>query len=329
MNEDLVNYRVPRFGDVGVFRVLEIGKHNAIQGETGNNSYIFPGDTIMAAFGTRYATNQFEGYCPDKIEDEYQILGKGGAIGVLKSMHYKLLNAGSTNLKLLSYATDIGGNVINTVFRDKERIPFNPNRPRPYKVVLSIGSSMDSGKTTSAAYMARGLSLSGQKVAYVKLTGTVYSRDRSFVRDCGAEISIDFSALGYPATYMVPIPEILDIYDTLLNRVAVCNPDYVIVEIADGLLQQETLALLKHHAFMSTVHSILFSAGDSMGAISGLQFLNDLGHYPFALTGLFTAAPLLAKEVSENVTSPILFLNDLSSEGIVNWIEGSRQKIIA
>lgn len=325
----LVNFRKPEFGDVGIFRVLDIGKHTALQGEGGNNAYIFEGDTVMCAFGTRYATNQFEGYIPDKIQSEYEILGKGGAVGVLESMHYKLEKVGPTRLQLIGFATDCHGNVLNTVYHHDEQIKFTPKRARDYRVVLSIGSSMDSGKTTSAAYLCRGISLAGKRVAYIKLTGTVYSRDRSFVRDCGAMVSVDFSHLGYPSTFTVSVPDILDIYEGLLRKVEEANPDYVVCEIADGLLQQETNALLQHKDFMSTVSSVLFSAGDSMGAISGLQMLNSWGIYPFSVVGLYTAAPLLVKEVENRVDIPILLLPQLSEPSIVRHLEPTRKRATA
>ncbi len=329
IDQRLTAIRKPEFGDVAIFRVLEIGKHDAIQGDTGNNTYIFPGDTIMAAFGTRYATNQFEGYVPDQIREEYEILGKGGAIGVLESMHLKLQKVGPTRIQLLGFATDCDGRVLNTIYHHEERTKFNPKRERNYRVVLSIGSSMDSGKTTSAAFLCRGISLAGKRVAYVKITGTVYSRDRSFVRDCGAMASVDFSTLGYPSTYMCTIPEIIDIYEGLLKKVEEVNPEYVVVEIADGLLQQETFALLNHKSFISTISSVLFSAGDSIGAISGLQMLNSMGIYPFSVGGLFTTSPLLVKEVQSRVEIPILLLPDLSSPAILSHLEPVRKRATA
>lgn len=188
---DVQNYKInrqikkthqPIAGDVAVFKVDKIGKHSSIQGGNGNNTYIFEGDYIMAAFGNRYATEQFEGYVPEGYHARYQILGKGGAVGTLASMHYKLNKVGATTLKLVGYAVNEFGQVINTKNLYGELLRFNPYRERDYKIILSVGSSMDSGKTTSAGYLSRGLRLAKHKIAYIKLTGTVYAKDRSFVR---------------------------------------------------------------------------------------------------------------------------------------------------
>ncbi|MBI5914586.1 MAG: hypothetical protein HY842_04355, partial [Bacteroidetes bacterium] len=198
----------PKAGDLAVFKVLEIGKHDSIQGINGNNTYIFPGDLLLAAFGNRYATEQFEGYVPTEYQHQYHILGKGGAIGILTSMHEKFELVGPTSLRLIGYATDANGQVINTKYFNKQETAFDPAKKRPYKVILSLGASMDSGKTTSAAYTCRGLRAAGYKVAFIKLTGTVYTKDIHFARDCGAHLSIDFSKFGFPSTYMCSIFEL-------------------------------------------------------------------------------------------------------------------------
>jgi hypothetical protein len=140
---------------------------------------------------------------------------------------------------------------------------------------------------------------------------------------------VDFSALGYPSTFMCSTSEILDIYEALLSRTDACNPEIVVVEIADGLLQRETFDILSNTAFMSTVYSVLFSAGDSMGAISGMHTLNGIGIQPFAMTGLFTASPLLVKEVQHHLDVPILLLDDLSSPTILNRLGPGQRMITA
>ena len=85
-----------------------------MQGEHLRNVKLVPGDYIMAAFGTRYATEQFEGYVPENVLDEYHVLGAGGTVGVLHSMHAKFRKTGPTSLRLVGYATDAYKQVINT-----------------------------------------------------------------------------------------------------------------------------------------------------------------------------------------------------------------------
>lgn len=317
----------PCEGDVAIFRVLEIGKHKAIQGESGKNSYIFPGDLIMATFGNRYASNQFEGYVPEGYQEEYELLGQGGVVGKIASMHAKFNAIGCTTLKLVGYATQGGNEVINTQYLMEERVAFDANRHRNYKVLLSLGASMDSGKTTTAAYLCRGLRNGGKKVAYIKLTGTVFSKDKRFVKDCGAHKVVDFSNLGFPSTYMYSLHELLDIFEGLTRKVEEISPDYVVVEIADGLLQRETSMLLEHPAFRSVVDDVILSCGDSLSVLSGLDILNGLGLQPFAVSGLINIAPLMVAEARNTINTPVLSLGDLSDRKVERHLEHKHPRI--
>lgn len=317
----------PQKGDVAIFRVLEIGKHKAIQGDSGKNSYIFPGDLIMAAFGTRYASNQFEGYVPEEYQEEFHILGQGGVIGKVESTHAKFKLIGPTKVKLVGYATRGGSEVINTQYLKEERKSFDPNRHRPYKVILSLGASMDSGKTTSAAYLCRGLRNAGNQVAFIKLTGTVFSKDKRFVKDCGAHKVVDFSSLGFPSTYMYQMDELLDIFEGLRQKVEEISPDYVVVEIADGLLQRETSMLLKHPGFKSVIDHVMLSCGDSLSVLSGIQILEDLNLRPFAVSGLLNVSPLMVDEVRKSVRIPVLSLDDLMNRRVVQHFVQKVSKI--
>lgn len=321
INSEVMEKHKPKNGDVAVFEVLDIGKHKAIQGVNGNNRYIFPGDHVMLAFGARYATEQLEGIIPNEFCDTYQILGKGGAVGIMRSMHSKLLKKGPTNLRMVGYSTK-DGKVVNTRFLNYKRSRFNSTKKRKSKVILSLGAAMDSGKTTTAAYLCRGLSKTAL-TAYFKMTGTVYAKDRSLVRDCGACYVSDFSIMGYPSTYMCPKPQILDIYESLHAKMKPFNPVYTIVEIADGLMQRETAALLQDPKFINTIHSIIFSGGDSMSTMLGYQILTSYGIKPAALSGLFTASPMLVSEVVPLVDIPILTLDTLSSADVVDIFKES------
>ncbi|TFV93171.1 DUF1611 domain-containing protein [Algoriphagus kandeliae] len=306
-------------GDVGVFEVLEIGKHTQLQ-SSGRNLSILPGDHIMCVFGTRYATNQFEGYIPSQIQDEYHLLGGGGVVGILESTHVKYEKEGPTRLKLIGMAVDHKGQIINTILERKNAIKkFTGKEAHKTKVILSLGSSMDSGKTTTAAYLVHGFAKKGITSAYIKLTGTAYPKDKNLAYDLGAAVSVDFSKFGYPSTYLSSEAEILNLYETLLTEVNTLNPEFVVVEIADGLFQRETRMLLQNPVFMSTVHQVVFSAGDSLSAVHGMETLINWEIMPSALSGLFTASPLLIKEVKEYLYEkqdllfmPILNLEDLS-----------------
>jgi len=184
------------------------------------------------------------------------------------------------------------------------------------RIILSLGSSMDSGKSTTASYIVHGLQKAGLKPGFIKLTGTAFSKDVDLNIDLGADAAADFSNLGFPSTYMCEEPELLDLYESLVRKLNVADKmDYIVVEIADGLLQRETRMLIENKAFMSTIDGVIFSAGDSLAAISGVQILASAGIQPFALCGLFTASPLLIEEVRsyQGINIPIVTLQDLTN----------------
>ena len=306
------NYR-PKAGDVAIFEIVEIGSMDAIQDFEGRNCYIFEGDRVMLTFGNRYASNQFEAYVPQGYQPEYDLVSKGGLAANVASMYFKLEDLGPTKLKLIGYATD-GNKVINTIYHHREEVRFEPFKQNNFKTILALGSSMDSGKTTTAAFLCRGLKKAGHKVAYVKLTGTVFNKDKMLCYDCGADYVSDFSEFGYPSTYLCSVDEILNIYAGLLQEIAEQNPDYLVIEIADGLYQRETSALINYLPFTDNVDHVILSCSDSLAVHTGVEILSPIfGKKLFALGGLFTGSPLLVNEVEDQCHLPVLTLEKLAN----------------
>jgi len=327
VNKFIKRTHLPKAGDVAIFRIKEVGKHTRVQTINGNNRYILPGDLIMATFGNRYATEQLEGYLPTEYRTNYQILGQGGVIGTMASIHSKFELVGPTTVSLVGYVVDETGQVINTKYLNHEA-PLeliSPSTTQAPKVILSLGTGMDSGKTTSAAFLTRGLKLAKKKVAYIKLTGTAYTKDRAMVRDYGAKMSLDFSDFGFPSTYMCSTRELLILYKYLFDKAKSIAPDVIVVEIADGLLQRETSALLNDSVFAQNVFGVLFSATDSMSAISGANMLKGLNYNVIGVTGLFTTSPLMVDEVRNASDHKVLLGEELMSKEIIDTLEQSKK----
>ncbi len=308
LNTQIAESHVPKIGDVAIFRVIQ-ANGNYIVTPNGNTSHLFEGDRVMLAFGNRYASNQYEGYVPDVPVRQCQLLGRGGVVGLVHSRN-SLFKMSPAQLELEGYATNRNGKVINTIrLKDLER--FN-RHDLPAKVILSVGTSMDSGKTTSAAWLCGGLRAAGKRVGYIKLTGTFFPKDTSINLDRGAHIAIDFSEFGIPSTYLLDKKLLLDLYYSLVHLAwRRAQVEYIVMEIADGLLQRETAMLLSDQDFRSTLSGVLFSAGDSLGALHGIQVLKEWNIEPFALSGLFTTSELLIREVKPFTQTPIFRLNDL------------------
>jgi hypothetical protein len=322
MEENLAAVQLPKVGDVAIFEILSIGKHKTMQGAEKRNVNIYPGDYIMAAFGTRYATEQFEGYVPTEAMSEYHILGAGGTVGIIHSMHAKFTDIGPTRLRMVGYALDRKGNILNTKWlKHSQMLPYTGVMQSLTRVILSIGASMDSGKTTTAANLVKGLKKSGMKVGFIKLTGTVYTKDCDLNYDNGADVVTDFGAMGFPSTYMCDSDELLSLYESLLSEVNANELDYVVVEIADGIYQRETEMLLTHSKFMSGVDAVIFSAGDSLAAVQGVRTLQEMHIIPSALCGLFTASPLLMREVKSKVHIPLFTIEQLATGEMTKLLE--------
>lgn len=308
VDREAIHYYVPQIGDVGLFRV-ESALNQYLKDPVGGSHYLFDGDLITAAFGNRYATNQYEGYLPEAPQLYLDLIARGGVVGLIKSAN-ATFNRPIVKLKLEGFLRDESGNIVNTI-QYGELLPFKPNSIKT-KVLLSVGTSMDSGKTTTAANACAGLKKMGFSTAYIKLTGTAFPKDVRYVYDRGADMVCDFSDLGFPSTYLLDLPIILSIYQTLVDRVVKqAAPDYIVVEIADGLLQRETHMLLSHPSFMQTVHGVILSCGDSLGTLTSIRLLEQLKIHPLAVCGLFTASDLLIREVRQQIEVPILNAEEL------------------
>ncbi len=326
LNKSIIHTYTPIAGDVAVFEVLERGKHETVQSENKRNVAIFEGDMIMAAFADRYATSQFEGYIPEKPTEILDILAGGGAVGIVKSKNWKLKDIEPTKIKLIGYCCDESGKVLNTKFFNKKKTEFNGHIPNNAKIILSIGSTMDSGKTTTAAHIARGLKMGGAKVAFMKFTGTCHTKDKDYVLDCGADIAIDFSDMGFPSTYMCDKKDLLDLYQSLLMLLEPEKPDYIVMEIADGLLERETNSLLRSKEFMNTIYSVIFSSGDSLSAYYGVELLAKWGIHVSFVSGMFTMSPLLIDEVRANLHTPVLTIDEMMTGKFNHLLENQARK---
>ncbi|MBK9488155.1 MAG: DUF1611 domain-containing protein [Haliscomenobacter sp.] len=210
LNVELASSYTPKMGDVGIFRVV-MANSAALMDGNGVARHLFEEDIIMAAFGNRYATSQIEGYVPVAPTINCQLLGRGGVVGAVKSLNATVRNP-PAELELLGYAVDAQGWVLNTI-KAKQLAKFHPNKIKS-KVILSIGTSMDSGKTTTAAYLCAGLKKTGHSAAYIKLTGTAFPKDARFCVDRGADMGIDFAHFGFPPPFFAREQILLDLYQS-------------------------------------------------------------------------------------------------------------------
>lgn len=318
--ESMVNYapltRAPQIGDLVLAEIVSIGKHTSMEGRTGAMMYLFPGDRIVGAFGNRYATDQFEGYVPTQPVDMCDLLSVGGVCGELVSAHRSM--GSPTRLRILGNVRDVRGTILNQrVFG----LPLHTAKPHG-EVILVVGSSMNAGKTTTVGTLTRALCQSGFRVAAAKVTGTAASKDGRYFMSCGANPVLDFTSAGYPSTYMLSLDELLAIYLTLLNQLRAGQPDYIIIEIADGIFQRETRMLLENNTLRSTIEHVFFAAGDSLAIDSGVRYLHT-NHWPLrATTGAITQSPLAVREAEAISGIPCLTIDQMMAGDLFPFLQG-------
>ncbi len=285
----------PRIGDLVVADVLSIGKHTTIETRDGVTSSLFPGDRIVGVFGNRYATDQYEGYVPAQPVEECDLLSVGGVCGLVASRHESMKPP--TRLRVLGAVSDQDGYPLNQ--RD-----FGISAAYDAggaEVILVVGASMNAGKTTLAGMLVNALARAGHRVAAEKVTGTAAGKDARFFASAGARPVLDFTHVGYPSTYMLDVNELLSVHCSLLAHLRADKPDYVVLEVADGLLQRETSMLLASEVFRDSIDHIFYAGGDALAIESGVRHLRERG-LPVRATGGVISQSLLASVEAEQVS---------------------------
>jgi hypothetical protein len=114
--------------------------------------------------------------------------------------------------------------------------------------------------------------------------------------DAGAHPTLDFVDGGLPSTYLCSLESLLQLYRLLLAHTAAQDAEFVVVEIADGLFQEETAALLQSSAFATSVSEWVLATSDPLAATGGVSVLRDWGIEPLAISGLISMSPLAMRE---------------------------------
>lgn len=293
-----------RPGDLVLARVLKIGHHKNIQLTEGRPAALSEGDLIVMPCGARYAADQFEGEAvidPEGVD----MLAGGGVLGRMLSRHEK--TGAPTRVLPLSLLAGRDGAALNlAAFALAPR-----SRPAGLAAICVVGASMNAGKTATTASLAHGLAAAGRRVAAIKATGTGSFGDLHAYRDAGAHVVLDFTDCGMASTWRERPAKLLAALDTLLAEAARLGCDAAVVEFADGILQQETAALLADPAARGAFGGFLFACGCSLSALGGVSALAANGIRPLALSGLVARSPLLAAEAKAASGLPVLNLADL------------------
>lgn len=286
----------PRTGDVVLARVTRIGNHKRIETPESRKAILFTGRVVMLAYGHRYATDQFLSHVPDSLGPA-SLVAAGGIAGVVTASHDKI--GAPTAIEPLGLLADAQG-VVNIArfapFRNAEPARKDGRLQARPRVIAVLGSSMNSGKSTVMSCFVNGLVNNGLKVGAGKITGTGAGNDPMIYKDAGASRVLDFTDFGYPTTFRTSMEEVRALTVNLVDALTDTDTDVVVVEIADGIYQEETAGLLRDELFQSTVDQVVFSASDALGARAGVQELQNAGLRVAAASGVMTSSPLASAE---------------------------------
>jgi len=299
----------PHSGDLVLACIEKLGQHRHIELGNGRRSVLYRADEIVVCYGNRYAPDQFEAVVPSDL-GPCQLAAGGGIAARVLSRHSSRRQA--TAITPIGLIGDRDGEPLNLT--RWALAPTETTGARPY-TVAAIGTSMNSGKTTLAASLAHGLTKAGLSVGSAKVTGTGAGGDVWAMLDAGAKEALDFTDAGHATTYKLPLADVERIFLTLTTALAARGLDIIVIEVADGLLQDETAALISSPVFAKSVDGVIFAAADAMGAVAGADWLRSRGLNVLGIGGLLTASPL-ARGEANRATGIQVLSNELLSSGV-------------
>lgn len=290
----------PRAGDLVLARVQKIGHQKRIELVTGRRAELHPGDEIVVCYGNRYAPDQFEAQVAQDLSP-CDLVAAGGIAAKCLSRHASMQAA--TRIAPIGVLGRPDRTALNL-----DQFGLEPRRapPRRPPVTAVVGTSMNAGKTTTVAHVALGLTRRGLRVAAAKVTGTGAGGDPWHMLDAGCVTVLDFTDCGYASTYLLEPAQCEAVLETLVAHLSDAAPDVILLEVADGVLQRETRALVSSPAFARLVDDVIFAADDAMGASAGVAWCREQGLNVVGVSGVLTAAPLAIRECAGIVDVPVL-----------------------
>ena len=310
---------VPQVGTVVIARVSEVLNHKRVETPSSRKAILFEGALVMLAYGYRYAADQFLSEVPGSLAP-CDLVAAGGLAGTVTAQHDRIDEP--TRLEPIGVLADDSGPVnlgdfapctlteVPAIGAPAEQIAaVLPDRPR---VVAVLGTSMNSGKSTAMACLVNGLTAAGLHVNAGKATGTGAGNDPMLYIDGGAVSVRDFTDFGHPTTFRLDMAHVRALTVSLVDVLSQDDPDVIVVEIADGVYQGETAALLADPLFQSVVDGVLFAASDALGAAAGVDVLTGGGNRVLGVSGVLTSSPLATQEAREALDTRVEATFDLT-----------------
>ncbi|WP_208378789.1 hypothetical protein [Cumulibacter soli] len=300
----------PAPGDIVLARVVEIGQHQRLESPTRRRQHLHVGDEILVAYGHRYAPDQFEATVPEDLGPVH-LVAAGGVAARVVTQHARMDPA--TVLEPLGFLAHSRGIANLTHFAQ-----YNAGTPAAYvdrdvPTIAVLGSSMNAGKSTTLASFVHGLTLAGLRVAAGKVTGTGAGGDPAMFTDAGAIEVVDFTDFGVASTFRMEFGYLRELATAIRAHLLAQAPDVVVLEIADGVFQDETSRLLHDAEFTSGIDRVLFATADALGASAGVPMLRTVGLDVAAVSGCLTSSPLATREARAALDVSVIDTFDLAT----------------
>ncbi|MDJ0911496.1 MAG: hypothetical protein QNI99_20090 [Woeseiaceae bacterium] len=314
----------PNVGDVVLARVEEVGRLERIELPCGRKSRLYEGDEVLLAYGNRYAPDAYEALMPRDL-GPCDLAAAGGLAATIVETNLLFADEDRppTSLAPIGVCVDHDGHPINVagygLGQGRSVITDVP-------VITVFGSSMNSGKTTTAAGLIRGLAQQGLTVGAAKITGTCSGGDLWKFLDAGCYRAYDFTDVGMATTYKESTTSIVAGAQALVSELEADDCDVIVMEIADGIHQEETAALLNDQAMRLLVDHWVYAADSASAVNLGARIAKDIGLPLRCISGAVTASPLAVREASNSTEVPMLGLDELESgEQAMSWIDPLRR----
>jgi hypothetical protein len=312
--------REPRLGDLVVATVVSLGEHDHLEDVHGRRVRLYSGDIVVGAYGNRYATDFYEGYLP--TGPNVHLLTAGGLVGTVASAHAQRLPP--TELKVIGALNDRSGVPLSLEHYARTA---SPHAAAEWGTLVTLGSSMNAGKTTTTSAMVRGWAGAGLAAGAGKVTGSGSGKDRWMYLDAGASAVAEFLDFGMSSTFGHPVERLRATMIAIRDALVDDGADAVVLEIADGLLQSETRALAE--CLPGFADGVVLAATNALDAVAGATILQSLGVAVRAMSGLVTASPLASQEARAATGLPVLSPAQLAGGAAVDLLHTAGRQPIA
>lgn len=285
-----------RHGDVVLARVHQVNSsYDMLETLDGQEVTLSGGELIIGVLGTRKALKGFAGKLPAQLEPGMMLhlLNKGGVIGECTGFHR---NLGWPTL--VEYIGSVCRNGQPVNLRDSA-LPLVTAPPPDLPVVMVMGTCMNAGKTAVCKQVLRLFSEKGFRLHAAKVSGVACLQDLLAMERSGAEKVMSFQDFGFAST--TEEHDLAPIARSLVHYLAEPKPDFILLEMGDGILGGYHVAsLFADPELMSRNVALILCANDLMGAWGGMEWLARHGHRPALISGPVTDCAEGIRYVEEN-----------------------------